>query len=211
MSVSRLRGKSRILVPLALLAALGAGLAIERSGAIGEEPRKEVNPASLRHAQELSEAFNNAADIALPSVVTIRSKIKARPVAKGRGTTPRGENPFKGTPFEDFFNDRNFEGRGFGDLSPDRMPRQGMGSGVIIDSSGVVLTNNHVVEGADEVIVHLADGREFKAEDIKTDDQTDLAVLRIRKAGTLPAATMGDSDKLKIGDRARTNGQRRHH
>ncbi len=200
MSVSRLRGKSRILVPLALLAALGAGLAIERSGAIGEEPRKEVNPASLRHAQELSEAFNNAADIALPSVVTIRSKIKAHPVAKGRGTTPRGENPFKGTPFEDFFNDRNFEGRGFGDLSPDRMPRQGMGSGVIIDSSGVVLTNNHVVEGADEVIVHLADGREFKAEDIKTDDQTDLAVLRIRKAGTLPAATMGDSDKLKIGD-----------
>ena len=75
-----------------------------------------------------------------------------------------------------------------------------MGSGVIIDRSGIVLTNNHVVEGADEVIVHLADGREFKADDIKTDEQTDLAVLRIKGAGSLPAATLGDSDKLQIGD-----------
>ena len=63
------------------------------------------------------------------------------------------------------------------------MPRQGMGSGVIIDRSGLVLTNNHVVEGADEVTVHLADGRDFKAENIKTDPQTDLAVLQIKGAG----------------------------
>ena len=78
--------------------------------------------------------------------------------------------------------------------------REGMGSGVIIDKSGIVLTNNHVVEGADEVTVQLADGREFKAEDIKTDPQTDLAVLRIKGAGTLPAATLGNSDELEIGD-----------
>ena len=104
MSVSRLSSKPRIVILAALLAACGAGLAIERSGAIGEEPKKEVNTAALRHAQELSEAFNNAADIAMPSVVTIKSKVKAHPVTKGRGTTPRGENPFKGTPFEDFFN-----------------------------------------------------------------------------------------------------------
>lgn len=195
MSVSRLRGKSRVVLLLAIVSVLGAGIAIQRNGAVGEEPQKQVDPAALKHANALSEAFNKAAEIAMPSVVTVRSKAKAHPVAKGRGAQPRGENPFKGTPFEDFFNGKNFE-----DSSPDQMPRQGMGSGVIIDSSGVVLTNNHVVEGADEVIIHLADGREFKAEDIKTDERTDLALVRIRGAGSLPAATLGDSDKLKIGD-----------
>ncbi len=198
MSIGNLRGNARIFVLLVLIAGVGLVAAFQRSGAIGDEPRKEVNPTALRYAQELSEAFHNAADIAMPSVVTIRSKAKAHPVAKSRGggPTPRGENPFKGTPFEDFFN-----GRSLDDLTPQQMPhREGMGSGVIIDASGIVLTNNHVVEGADEIIVHLADGREFKGEDIKTDEQTDLAVVRIRGAGTLPAATMGDSDKLRIGD-----------
>jgi serine protease Do len=195
MSVSRLPGKTRLVAAFALLGALAAGVAIERSGAIGDEPRKEINPAALRHAQELSEAFNNAADVAMPSVVTVYSKTKAHPVAKSRGARPPGENPFKGTPFEDFFNGRNFDG-----MTPDQMPRKGMGSGVIIDSSGIVLTNNHVVEGADEVTIHLADGREFKADDVKTDEQTDLAVVRIHGAGNLPAATLGDSDKLRIGD-----------
>jgi serine protease Do len=180
---------------LALLTAVGAGVALERSGAIGDEPRKAVDPAALRHAESLSEAFHAASEIAMPSVVTIRSRTKAQPVTRGGRQVPRGENPFKGTPFEDFFNGKNFE-----DMVPDQMPRQGMGSGVIIDSSGIVLTNNHVVEGADEVIVHLADGREFKADDIKTDDQTDLALVRIKGAGNLPAATLGDSDKLRIGD-----------
>ena len=86
-------------------------------------------------------------------------------------------------------------------MTPHQMPRrEGMGSGVIIDRSGIVLTNNHVVEGADEVVVHLADGREFKGEDIKTDQHTDLAVVHIKGAGSLPAAKLGDSDKLKIGD-----------
>ena len=76
-----------------------------------------------------------------------------------------------------------------------------MGTGVIVDKSGIVLTNNHVVNGADEVTVHLADGREFKAEEIKTDEQTDLAVLRIRGAGSLlEAATLGNSDDMQIGD-----------
>ena len=87
---------------------------------------------------------------------------------------------------------------GFG---PQQTPgHEGMGTGVIVDKSGIILTNNHVVKGADEVTVHMADGREFKAEEIKTDEQTDLAVLRIRDAGTLQAATLGDSDAMQIGD-----------
>ena len=89
------------------------------------------------------------------------------------------------------------EGQEFGFQSP---PHDGMGSGVIIDKSGIVLTNNHVVEGADTVTVRLSDGREFKATDIKTDPQTDLAVLHIKAKGDLPAAHLGNCDNLEIGD-----------
>jgi serine protease Do len=186
----------RLLAVLGLVAAVGLGFVLERQGAIGDEPAKRVNPTTLRYAEQLSEAFHNAVEVAMPSVVTIHSKTKAQPVAKGNGSLPRGDNPFKGTPFEQYFNDRGFEG--FQQSPTPR--REGMGSGVIIDPSGIVLTNNHVVEGADEVVVHLADGREFKADDIKTDPHSDLAVIRIHGAGSLPAASLGNSDKLHIGD-----------
>jgi serine protease Do len=81
-------------------------------------------------------------------------------------------------------------------------PRPTAGSGVIIDPAGVILTNNHVVTGGGKVTVRLKDGREFEVaeEDIKTDDRTDLAVLRIKAGGSLPSARLGDSDKLRIGD-----------
>ena len=82
----------------------------------------------------------------------------------------------------------------------DQPERDGLGSGVIIDKSGIVLTNNHVVRGADEVTVVLKDGREFKATDIKTDPPTDLAVLRLQGAKDLPAAKLGNSDEMEVGD-----------
>jgi serine protease Do len=176
----------------ALVGAVGFGAMLARRGAIGDEPRAtEVNPTTLRYAEQLSEAFHNAADIALASVVTIHSKSKAQPVAGDQG-----ENPFKGSPLEDYFKERGFDM--FKQMPTPR--RESMGSGVIIDSTGIVLTNNHVVAGADSVVVHLSDGRQFKADDIKTDEHSDLAVIRIHGAGSLPAAKMGDSDKLRIGD-----------
>lgn len=80
-------------------------------------------------------------------------------------------------------------------------PRTGVGSGVIIDPSGIVLTNNHVVEGADEVRIKTADEVEHQAEVLGTDPETDVAVLRIKNLkGTLQAATLGSSDNLKVGD-----------
>ncbi len=115
---------------------------------------------------------------------------------RSRGNVPfRGENPFKGTPFEDMIPDLDqFEFHG-------QMPqRDGVGSGVIISADGVVVTNNHVVAGADEVMVKLADGREFKGTDIKTDPASDLAVMRLKDAKDLPAAKLGNSDSLEIGD-----------
>jgi serine protease Do len=193
MSEHTSRRNSRILVVLALLLAIALGAAWQRGLVIGQEARKEVDPQALRQAESLSDAFHNAAEVATASVVTVVSKTKGHPLAKSHGN--RGENPLKGTPFEDLF-----KGHGFEDMDPRQMPRSGMGSGVIIDPAGIVLTNNHVVDGADEVIVHLSDGREFKADDIKTDEKTDLAVIRIHGAGSLPAATMGNSDKLRVGD-----------
>jgi serine protease Do len=156
------------------------------------QSRAAQQTAPKSHAQALSQAFRDASEASIPTVVKITTRSKPPTAVRGRS---RGENPFRGTPFEDFFNEN-------GDRLFDRMPspRSGVGSGVIIDSAGIILTNNHVVDGADEVIVRLNDGREFKSTDIKVDDRTDLAVIRIDGAGKLPAARLGDSDKLEIGD-----------
>jgi serine protease Do/serine protease DegQ len=90
----------------------------------------------------------------------------------------------------------------FGDNggAPERERKEeGLGSGVIISPSGYILTNNHVVAGADELKVLLADGREFVAKVIGTDEKTDVAVIKIG-AENLPVATVADSDKLRVGD-----------
>jgi serine protease Do len=142
------------------------------------------------HAKALSRAFRKAAEAAVPTVVKITTHSKPQ-TAQGRA---RRGNPFRGTPFEDFFSD---EMQRRMQQAPER---EGVGSGVIINPSGIVLTNNHVVEGADEVVVRLNDGREFKTTDIKFDKETDLAVLRIEGAKDLPAARLGNSDKLDVGD-----------
>jgi serine protease Do len=82
-----------------------------------------------------------------------------------------------------------------------RAARLGFGSGVLVDPSGVVLTNHHVVDGASEVTVQLSDGRKFVSKDIKSDAKTDLAIVRIKPEGKLPFMEMGDSDAMEIGDR----------
>ncbi|MFZ5452414.1 MAG: DegQ family serine endoprotease [Thermodesulfobacteriota bacterium] len=85
-----------------------------------------------------------------------------------------------------------------------RMPKnhraQGAGSGVIISQDGYILTNNHVVDGAKEVTVTLADQKECKAKVVGRDPKTDLAVLKIKSSKSFPAATLGDSDQLQVGD-----------
>jgi serine protease Do len=196
------RTRPRFFVPTCLLpvlvvaplAALATSVRADESAATAE---------AMSHATALSKAFRHAAENATPSVVVVRSEAKAKP-AQGRGQQQQqrqggGENPFKGTPFEDFFKDGLPEGFDFGPRGG-MGPRSGVGSGVIVDAAGIVLTNNHVVEGADEVTVELPDGREFKAAEIKTDPESDLAVVRLANAKDLPVAKLGDSDKLEIGD-----------
>jgi len=87
-----------------------------------------------------------------------------------------------------------------GDQIPERESKeQGLGSGVIVSANGFVLTNNHVIEGADELSVALPDGREFKGHVVGTDPKTDIAVVKI-DADNLPTLTLADSDKLRVGD-----------
>ena len=102
------------------------------------------------------------------------------------------------------FNDPLFQ-RFFGNMSPFGMPREriqnSLGSGVIVDPSGLIVTNHHVIDGADEIHVVLADRREFKARVILSDQRADLAVLRIDAGGAaLPILTLGDSDAIQVGD-----------
>jgi serine protease Do len=158
-------------------------------------PTPAGDPQIIGPAQNLSRAFRAAAQRVLPTVVTIRTTTRAHQLSDHR--TPRNDrNPFKGTPFEDFFGDRDFNSE-----AQPFVPRQeGVGSGVIIDTSGIILTNAHVVDDSDEVMVGFADGRQLKATDIKTDEETDLAVLRIKADEKLPVAVLGDSSKMEIGD-----------
>ncbi len=90
--------------------------------------------------------------------------------------------------------------RGPGDDADERT-QMGFGSGFVIDPKGVILTNYHVVEGADSVDVTLRDGRKFTSRDFKSDPKTDLAVIRVKTTAPLPSLEFGDSDLMEIGDR----------
>ncbi len=177
-----------------IVAAFGVGcLALSLSDVI---PRRQVRAApGAADARQLSVIFREIARDAIPSIVAIETRGKAM---AGNSLDP-DESPFedlfKQNPqFREFFKDR----RGGGQREAPRT--RGMGSGFVIDEAGLILTNSHVVRGADEVKVKLPDGHEFIATDIKMDDKSDVAVLRINGAKNLKALKFGDSDNAEIGD-----------
>ncbi len=176
-----LRSRGIAGVAILLAASLGAGITTIQTRVSGDERPAAKSPRdaeAINHAKDLSHAFRNATEAVGPAVVKIRSHTNAKKVSGiARGRNPlQGKNPLQGTPFEDMFPDFQNDG-GSSRGTPER---DGVGSGVIIDKSGIVLTNNHVVKDSDDLVVTLADGREFKAADVKTDPQTDLAVLHSR-------------------------------
>jgi serine protease Do len=138
---------------------------------------------------------------ALPAVVSIEAEAKSKPRSKLKQPARRGQLPNDPRVPEEFR--RFFEEFGTPDQMPDESPRLGFGSGFIIDPKGVILTNWHVVNGADHVTVQLKDGRKFTSHDIKGDQKTDLAIVRIQPGdqGPLPFLELGDSDSMEIGDR----------
>jgi serine protease DegQ len=124
-------------------------------------------------------SYRDAAGRAMPAVVNILTS-KAL-----RDTHPLLKDPF----FKRFF----------GDKMPPQEQMASLGSGVIVSADGYILTNNHVVEGADEIEVGLADGRKAEASVVGTDPETDLAVIRIREKN-LPVIVLGEPDKARVGD-----------
>ena len=130
--------------------------------------------------------LTQAAENSLHAVV----HIKATQLAKAQQSPRGGEMDI----FEYFFG-----GRGGGQRQQMQQPRVGFGSGVIISKDGYIVTNNHVIEGADELSVKLNDNREFKGRVIGTDPNTDLALIKIEE-NDLPTIPVGDSDALKVGE-----------
>jgi serine protease Do len=187
---------------MSFLSRFGGSLATLSAGAI-------VAVASMQYAEhtqavavprvltpgEFSLAFREVASQSLPAIVSIRTLSKGN--AANVGSLPGGDD----MPLPEFFkNDPRFRDM----LKAPRQQRapmqRGMGSGFVIDASGIIMTNNHVVDGADEVIVTLQNGKEYVAKDIKTDPRTDVAILRIEGAKDLVALPLGDSDSAQPGD-----------
>jgi len=138
--------------------------------------------------------FVNLAKKAKPIVVNISTT----QVSEGRGSPQEFGSPFGGGE-EDPFND--FWRRFFGGPQPRGPQRQrSLGSGFIIDGDGSILTNNHVVENASKIVVKLSNDQEYEAKVIGRDQKTDIAIIKISATTSLPAAGLGDSDKLEVGE-----------
>ena len=158
-----------------------AGAATANNSVLTEQSTPAGQPVDLTYAAEKS----------LPSVVHIKY------VQNSRIQTIDVESD----PFSDFFDPfGGFFGRGQGGQRKIQTPKkEATGSGVIISADGYIVTNNHVVAGADELTVTLNDNREFSARIIGTDETTDLALIKI-EGKNLPAITIASSDDLKVGE-----------
>ena len=167
---------------LALAGAFAAGAQSASKPAV--EVKRDAQPIN-RGPLEMG-SFSHVVKQVAPSVVKITTSIKARRVANTQ--FPGFDHPA----FRQFFGGR---------IPQIETPAQsGLGSGVIISTDGYIATNNHVVEGADEVIVALDDGRELKAKVVGRDPQTDIAVIKVN-AKDLPAITFADTNQIEVGDR----------
>ena len=143
-------------------------------------------PTSFAHAKMVPSSFADLAEKLMPSVVNIASTQTIRTTS----------NPFpfefpEGSPFEDMFKEFN---------QPRERKATGLGSGFIIDEKGIVVTNNHVIQGAEDIVVSVNGSKEYKAKVIGKDPYMDLAVLQIESDEKFIPVSFGDSDKVRVGD-----------
>ncbi|MEM6896345.1 MAG: Do family serine endopeptidase [Pseudomonadota bacterium] len=147
----------------------------------------------MAKAQAAPPSFADLADQISPSVVNITTST----VVAGRtDNAPRGIVP-DGSPFEDFF--REFEDRR-GDQGQRPRRSSALGSGFVISEDGFIVTNNHVIESADEITIEFFSGEELVAELVGTDPNTDIALLKVTSEEPLPFVPFGDSDTARVGD-----------
>ncbi len=185
-----------ILVCVTLGGLIGVGVGAHKyiSGCINNlNIEKAEHHTGTKDAVSLQDAFVNVAENVSPCVVNLSVE---KTIRDNGGSLPGFgfHNGFEGTPFEDFFKDF------FGGNSPREFKDQSLGTGFIVDSRGYILTNNHVVKGADVITVHLLDGRKFKGKIIGTDPKVDLALIKIDVSDSLPTAKLGNSSKTRIGE-----------
>ncbi len=181
-----MKNKTVIILTVLLFGFLLGGLSFYLLGQITGQHRDYVSlapPNVPRQIIETSRAFSDIARSVSPAVVNISTTKIVR----------RDAPPFSDEPFFDFLNP-------FKDFRmPKKWKEQSLGSGVIVSPDGIIVTNNHVIEQADEIRVTLYDKRSFNARIIGADPKTDVAVVRI-DAKDLPTAHWGDSDKLQVGE-----------
>jgi serine protease Do len=161
-----------------LLLALGFGLSLA------------LMPALQAEARGAPESFADLAEQISPSVVNITTSAVVAAPTDGGPIVPEG------SPFQDFFDDfmdRNGQGQ-----EPQR--EQALGSGFVISADGFIVTNNHVIEGADEIEIEFFDKTRLKAKLVGTDPKTDIALLKVESPDALPYVNFGDSDVMRVGD-----------
>jgi len=187
--------KRLFLIPLTVGVVIGLAVAMR----LDILQARETKPAAIPSLEgyNIEDAVSNVANTVGKAVVSISTE---RTEHFGGGSrvrrfyfgTPFGENSPGGESFRRFFDDF------FGDIPEREYKQMGLGSGVVIDPEGYILTNEHVVSGADKITVTLSDGREFKGELKGTDPRSDLAIIKVNSR-SLPVAKLGDSGGLKIG------------
>jgi serine protease Do len=183
-SVSQLTRSSRLLAFVAFSLLL---VFSQLSSAVAQD-------AGLESLRESGKAFRSVAKQVSPAVVYIQVE---KAVEQQNRSNPFGNSPFG----DEFF--RRFFGEPPQQQQPQNSPKrrsQGQGSGFIISADGYIMTNNHVVGGADKVTVQLLDGREFTAKIIGTDPPSDVAIIKIEADEQLPFLKLGNSEQLEVGD-----------
>jgi serine protease Do len=170
------------------------GVRAERSDVAQLKITGEGQPLSLNGTASLQDGFNKVAQTVEPAVVNINTRQIIRAQRRPRQQAPRDQQ----SPRE-FFDDDFFD-RFFGMVPDTDRKVEGLGSGVIVDSAGYILTNNHVIERVDKITVKLQSGEEYSANVVGADPDNDLAVLKVDTKKQLPFAKVGDADKLRVGD-----------
>ena len=178
-----------------VVAAVGAGYLwrdrLSRAAAL-PAPSSPKAAAGVALAEALQAGFVDVAQHVRPAVVHLGTIQKAKN-RRGPNVPQGGDDPF----LRDFFN------QFFGSEGPDSRSeyrRPGLGSGVIIDKRGLVLTNFHVVKGADEILLRLSDKREYRGQILGTDPKTDIALVRFQPEHEITVANLGNSDALRVGE-----------
>ncbi|MCM8786268.1 MAG: S1C family serine protease, partial [Candidatus Omnitrophica bacterium] len=167
--------------------------AVEKKAELKKFNSVPITPTSLDEPLTLQSAFVQVAKLVKPSVVQITTE----KIVTYRYWDPFGDlDEFFRSPFDEFFG-----------LPKRKQPKtyqkkqEGLGSGFIVDEDGYILTNNHVIEGVDKILVKLlGDERKYEAKVIGTDPKTDLALIKINAGRPLPSAKLGDSDKIEVGE-----------